>query len=120
LGEGVVGYAQKRSDHTQKGNRRVARKWQLRQSRPRTDDKDVLLLLKAAIEQDGSISAFAKRHGQQRTSLNNMLNGIRQILPGCCARATSGQPAAAPPRSVMNPRRSIAEGYAGQAKNLTF
>jgi hypothetical protein len=79
LGEDVVGYAQKRFDHTQKGNRRVARKWQLRQSRPRTDDKDVLLLLKAAIEQDGSISAFAKRHGQQRTSLNNMLNGKRPV-----------------------------------------
>jgi len=43
------------------------------------DDKDVLLLLKAAIEQEGSISAFAKRHGQQRTSLNNMLNGKRTV-----------------------------------------
>lgn len=27
------------------------------------DDKDVVLLLKAAIEQEGSISAFARRHG---------------------------------------------------------
>ena len=26
------------------------------------DDKDVVLLLKAAIEQEGSISAFARRH----------------------------------------------------------
>src|SRR5262249_1881760 len=28
-------------------------------------------------------------------------------LPGCCARATSGHPAAAPPSSVMNERRFI-------------
>jgi hypothetical protein len=42
------------------------------------DDKDVLLL-RAAIEREGSISAFAKRHGQQRTSLNNMLNGKRTV-----------------------------------------
>jgi hypothetical protein len=43
------------------------------------DDKDVLFLLRAAIEQEGSIGAFAKRHGQQRTSLNNMLNGKRPV-----------------------------------------
>ena len=29
----------------------------------------------------------------------------RQILPACCARAASGQPAAVPPTSVMNSRR---------------
>jgi len=43
------------------------------------DDKDVVLLLKAAIEQEGSISAFAKRHGFERSQLNNMLNGKRPI-----------------------------------------
>jgi hypothetical protein len=43
------------------------------------DDKDVLFLLRGAIEQEGSISAFAKRHGQQRTSLNNMLNEKRPV-----------------------------------------
>ena len=32
------------------------------------DDKDVVLLLKAAVEKEGSISAFAKRHGLERTN----------------------------------------------------
>jgi hypothetical protein len=35
------------------------------------DDKDIVLLLKAAIEQEGSISAFAKRHGIQRPYLSH-------------------------------------------------
>jgi hypothetical protein len=30
---------------------------------------------------------------------------MRQTLPGCCARAASGQTAAAPPSKVMNVRR---------------
>ena len=30
------------------------------------DDNDVLPLLRAAIEQEGSISAFARRHGLER------------------------------------------------------
>jgi plasmid maintenance system antidote protein VapI len=36
-------------------------------------------LLEAAIEQEGSISAFAKRHGLERSQLNNMLNGKRPV-----------------------------------------
>jgi hypothetical protein len=43
------------------------------------DDKDVLLLLRAAIAQEGSISAFAKHHGLERSQLNNMLNGKRGV-----------------------------------------
>ena len=43
------------------------------------DDKDVLLLLRAAIAQEGSISAFAKHHGLERSRLNNMLNGKRGV-----------------------------------------
>jgi molybdenum-dependent DNA-binding transcriptional regulator ModE len=38
------------------------------------DDKDVVLLLKAAIEQEGSISAFARGHGIQRPYLSHVLN----------------------------------------------
>jgi len=41
------------------------------------DDNDIILLLKAAIEREGSISAFAKRHGMERTQLTNELNGKR-------------------------------------------
>jgi DNA-binding phage protein len=43
------------------------------------DDKDIVLLLKAAIEKEGSISAFAKRHGLERGQLNNTLNGKRPV-----------------------------------------
>lgn len=43
------------------------------------DDKDVILLLKAAVEKEGSVSAFAKRHGLERTNLSNMLNGKRPV-----------------------------------------
>jgi DNA-binding phage protein len=43
------------------------------------DDKDVVILLKAAIEQKGSISAFARRHGLERTHLSNMLHGKRPV-----------------------------------------
>jgi len=43
------------------------------------DAKDIILLLKAAIEQEGSISAFAKRHGLERSQLSNMLNGKRPM-----------------------------------------
>ena len=43
------------------------------------DDKDVILLLKAAVEKEGSVSAFAKRHGLERTNLSNMLSGKRPV-----------------------------------------
>jgi len=43
------------------------------------DDKDVVILLKAAVEQEGSISAFAKRHGLERTNLSNILSGKRPV-----------------------------------------
>jgi hypothetical protein len=41
------------------------------------DDEDVVLLLKAAVEQEGTISAFARRHGLERSQLNSILNGKR-------------------------------------------
>ena len=43
------------------------------------DDKDVRLLLRAVIEQEGSISAFARRHGLELSQLNKMLNGRRPV-----------------------------------------
>jgi hypothetical protein len=43
------------------------------------DDYDVVLLLRAIIKREGSISAFAKRHGLERSQLNNMLNGKRAV-----------------------------------------
>jgi DNA-binding phage protein len=43
------------------------------------DDKDVRVLLRAAIEREGSISAFARRHGLERSQLNNMLNERRPL-----------------------------------------
>ena len=43
------------------------------------DDNDILFLLKAATAQEGSISAFAKRHGLERTYQTNTLNGKRPV-----------------------------------------
>jgi hypothetical protein len=43
------------------------------------DDKDVRLLLRAAIEQEESISAFSRRHGLELSQLNKMLNGRRPV-----------------------------------------
>jgi hypothetical protein len=43
------------------------------------DENDIVLLLKAAIQREGSISAFARRHGVERTYLNNVLNGKRPV-----------------------------------------
>jgi hypothetical protein len=43
------------------------------------DDSDIRLLLRAAIEQEGNISAFAKRHGLERSQLTNVLNGKRPV-----------------------------------------
>ena len=41
------------------------------------DDKDVAFLLRKVIEREGSISAFARRHGIERSYLTNVLNGKR-------------------------------------------
>ena len=43
------------------------------------DDQGVVQLLKAAIEREGSISAFAKRHGLERSYLSSVLNGKRPV-----------------------------------------
>jgi hypothetical protein len=43
------------------------------------NDDDVIDLLRAAVEREGSQSAFAKRYGVDRTDLNAILNGRRRI-----------------------------------------
>jgi hypothetical protein len=42
-------------------------------------DDDVVHLLKAAVEREGSQSAFAMRYNVNRTELNSILNGRRRI-----------------------------------------
>jgi hypothetical protein len=37
------------------------------------DEQDILLLLRAAVEREGSQSAFARRYGVNRVSVNKML-----------------------------------------------
>jgi DNA-binding phage protein len=39
------------------------------------DDNDALILLKAALERDGSHAVFANRHGVHRTYISKVLNG---------------------------------------------
>ena len=46
------------------------------------DDSEVVQLLKAAIDQEGNQMAFAKRHGLNRTFLNEVANGKR---PASCS-----------------------------------
>ena len=43
------------------------------------DDSEVVQLLKAAIEQEGNQMAFAKRHGLNRSLLNEVANGKRPV-----------------------------------------
>jgi DNA-binding phage protein len=43
------------------------------------DDNDVIRLLRAAVEREGSQTAFAKRHGIERTRINAILSGKRPI-----------------------------------------
>ena len=43
------------------------------------DEDDVVHLLRAAVEREGGQSAFAKRHGINRTYVNMILNGKRSV-----------------------------------------
>jgi len=43
------------------------------------DDSDVLLLLRAAVEEEGNQLAFARRHRLNRAHLNMILNGRRPV-----------------------------------------
>jgi hypothetical protein len=43
------------------------------------DHDDVVYLLRAAVEREGSQAAFARRHGLERTQLNEVLNGKRSV-----------------------------------------
>jgi hypothetical protein len=42
-------------------------------------DKDVLQMLREAVEREGNQIAFARRHGIDRSFLNQVLRGRRQI-----------------------------------------
>jgi hypothetical protein len=43
------------------------------------EERDVIQLLKSAIEREGDQGAFARRFGIDRTSLNLMVNGKRPL-----------------------------------------
>jgi hypothetical protein len=45
------------------------------------DHNEVVKLLKAAVEREGSQAAYAKRHGLDRALLNMILNGKRRVRP---------------------------------------
>ena len=48
------------------------------------DNKDVVILLQAAVEKEGSISAFAKRHGLERTNLSYFPRCHAKAYAACC------------------------------------
>ena len=43
------------------------------------DEDDVIRLLPTAVEREGSQTAFAKRHGIERTRINAILSGKRPV-----------------------------------------
>ena len=43
------------------------------------NEDDVVLMLRAAVEHEGSQVAFAKRHGLDRVLINMILNGKRPV-----------------------------------------
>jgi hypothetical protein len=43
------------------------------------EDGDIIQLLRAAIEREGSVTAFAARHGLPRPNVSKYLNGRRPI-----------------------------------------
>jgi CHASE2 domain-containing sensor protein len=43
------------------------------------DEDDVVRLLRAAVEREGSQTAFARRHGIERTRVNAILSGKRPV-----------------------------------------
>jgi hypothetical protein len=43
------------------------------------DEDDVIRLLRAAVEREGSQAAFARRHGIERTTVNAILSGRRLV-----------------------------------------
>lgn len=46
------------------------------------NDKEALVLLKAAVENEGSQAAFADRHGIHRTYVSMILNGRHPVTDG--------------------------------------
>ena len=43
------------------------------------DETDIVPVPRASVEREGSQTAFAKRHGLERTYLSNVLNGKRPV-----------------------------------------
>jgi plasmid maintenance system antidote protein VapI len=43
------------------------------------ENGDIVRLLRVAVEQEGSITAFATRHNLHRTEVSNILNGRRPV-----------------------------------------
>jgi DNA-binding phage protein len=43
------------------------------------NDEDVVLLLRAAVEREGNQVAFARHHGLERTTLNQILNRRKRV-----------------------------------------
>jgi hypothetical protein len=56
------------------------------------DDEEIVQLLRAAVEREGSQTAFASRYGVERTRINAILSGKRAVTN---------------PRRLVNPSRSF-------------
>jgi DNA-binding phage protein len=69
-----------------KGSAELARETNLGSHLLIFTDSEVLQLLRAAVEREGSQTAFARHHGIERSFLNQILNG-KSPLPGAVLKA---------------------------------
>jgi plasmid maintenance system antidote protein VapI len=51
------------------------------------DEEEVIELLRAAVDREGSQVAFAKRHGVDRVQVNRLLKGKKTNVTNAIARA---------------------------------
>jgi hypothetical protein len=71
--------AERETERFSRKRRAVALPSDLRQNVFAFGEDEIVDLLRAAVEREGSQSAFANRHGINRTIINSILNGKRPI-----------------------------------------
>jgi DNA-binding phage protein len=78
-GRGGLGAVMPRNPKRRKQNAALLAKSKLGRKARIFEDADVIRLLRAAVERDGSITAFAKQHGLPRSDVSKILSGKRPI-----------------------------------------
>jgi len=71
--------AKRKTSVPRKGSAEVARETNLGNHLLVFNDDEVIQLLRAAVEREGTQDAFARRHGLERTYLNQILKGKKPM-----------------------------------------